>query len=388
MSTEQTQSSFTDASPAPEPAAGRADPGLLFWLHPLSSAALGGLTVGGFFFVIAAAVFLSNRAGYGAALSVYGTVITLLPVSIVWAVLRWTRARLGPDSTDMTGIPTSWDRHWVGVTWWTAAMATGWIVIAVLAAGLPDLPAAGRQRLSHLLRATARRARRPGRNPVCGHCRNRRTGRPRPGQRRSRPAGTHTRPRPSGLYAVFRGGDTAHRGRGRQDRRQPGPCAANQLTARGIAPRPGAASPTGSPLRLRHHQLAAAFGVLLDSHQVTLEPVAPAPVVLVDQAGHLHRRAHGVDDAQYGQERRVRMPQQHVGAAARHLGVNRTVPAVALLFQAPVHLLQDRKVPVPGGRQPQPFPGDQFPFVGRVSVVAVAAFHPRFFREDGPGSAA
>ena len=143
MSTEQTQSSFTDASPAPEPAAGRADPGLLFWLHPLSSAALGGLTVGGFFFVIAAAVFLSNRAGYGAALSVYGTVITLLPVSIVWAVLRWTRARLGPDSTDMTGIPTSWDRHWVGVTWWTAAMATGWIVIAVLAAGLPDLPPPG-----------------------------------------------------------------------------------------------------------------------------------------------------------------------------------------------------------------------------------------------------
>ena len=110
------------------------------------SAALGGLTVGGFFFVIAAAAFLSDRAGYGAALSVYGTVITLLPVSIVWAVLRWIRARLGPDSGDMTGIATSWDRHWVGVTWWTAAMATGWIVIAVLAAGLPDLPPPGGSR--------------------------------------------------------------------------------------------------------------------------------------------------------------------------------------------------------------------------------------------------
>ena len=145
MSTEQTQHSFTDTSPAPGPAGDRADPGLLFWLLPLSSAALGGLTVGGFFFVIAAAAFLSDRAGYGAALSVYGTIITLLPVSIVWAALRWTRARLGPDSADSTwsGIPTSWDRHWVGVTWWTAAMATGWIVIAVLVAGLPDLPPPG-----------------------------------------------------------------------------------------------------------------------------------------------------------------------------------------------------------------------------------------------------
>ena len=143
MSTEQTQSSFTNASPAPGSAEGRANPGLLFWLLPLSTAALGGLTVGGFFFVIAAAAFLSDRAGYGTALSVYGTVITVLPVSIVWAVLRWTRARLGPDSTDMTGIPTSWDKHWVGVTWWTAAMATGWIVIAVLVAGLPDLTSPG-----------------------------------------------------------------------------------------------------------------------------------------------------------------------------------------------------------------------------------------------------
>ena len=143
MSTEQTQSSFTDASPAPGPDGGRANPGLLFWLLPLSSAALGGLMVGGFFFVIAAAAFLSDRAGYGAALSVYGTVITLLPVSIVWAVLRWTRARLGPDSADMTGIVTSWDRHWVGVTWWTAAMATGWIVIAVLVAGVSDLTPPG-----------------------------------------------------------------------------------------------------------------------------------------------------------------------------------------------------------------------------------------------------
>ena len=112
MSTEQTQSSFTDASPEPGPSGGRASPGLLFCLLPLSSAALGGLTVGGFFFVTAAA-FVSDRAGYGAALSVYGTVITLLPVSIVWAALRWTRARLGADSADIawTGIPTSWDRH-------------------------------------------------------------------------------------------------------------------------------------------------------------------------------------------------------------------------------------------------------------------------------------
>ena len=75
------------------------------------------------------------------------------------------------------------------------------------------------------------------------------------------------------------------------------------------------------------------------------------------------------------------MPQHHVGAAARHLGVNAVVPAASLLFQATVHLLQDREVPVPGGRQPQPFGRDQFPFVGRVSVVAVAAFRPRFFRE-------
>ena len=143
VSTEQTQSSFTDASPAPGPDGGRANPGLLFCLLPLSSAALGGLTVGGFFFVIAAAAFLSDRAGYGAALSVCGTVITLLPVYIVWTVLRWTRARLGPDSADMTGIPTSWDKHWIVVTWWTAAMATGWIVIAVLVAGLPDLTPPG-----------------------------------------------------------------------------------------------------------------------------------------------------------------------------------------------------------------------------------------------------
>ena len=143
MSTEQTQHSFTDTSPAPGPAGGRASPGLMFCLLPLSTAALGGLTVGGFFFVIADAAFLSDRAAYGAALSVYGTVITLLPVSIVWAVLRWTRARLGPDSAGMTGIATSWDRHWVGVTWWTAAMATGWIVIAVLVAGLPDLTPLG-----------------------------------------------------------------------------------------------------------------------------------------------------------------------------------------------------------------------------------------------------
>ena len=145
MSTEQTQHSFTDTSPAPGPAGDRASPGLLFWLLPLSSAALGGLTVGGFFFVIAAAAFLSDRAGYGAVLSVYGTVITLLPVSIVWVALRWTQARLGPDSAGITwsGIQTPWDSHWVGVTWWTAAMATGCIVIAVLAAGLPDLPPPG-----------------------------------------------------------------------------------------------------------------------------------------------------------------------------------------------------------------------------------------------------
>ena len=143
MSTEQTRRSFTESSPAPGPDGGRASPGLLFFLLPLSTAALGGLTVGGFFFVIAAAAFLSDRAGYGTALSVYGTVVTLLPVFIVWAALRWTRARVGPDSADMTGIPTSWDRHWAVVTWWTAAMATGWIGIAVLMAGLPDLTPPG-----------------------------------------------------------------------------------------------------------------------------------------------------------------------------------------------------------------------------------------------------
>ena len=116
VSTEQTQSSFTDASPAPGPPGGRASSGLLFWLLPLSSATVSGLTVGGFIFIIAAAAFLSDRAGYGPALSVYGTVITLLPVSIAWAVLRWTRARLDQDSADMTwsGIPTSLDRHWAG----------------------------------------------------------------------------------------------------------------------------------------------------------------------------------------------------------------------------------------------------------------------------------
>ena len=143
MSTEQTRSSFTETSPAP--AGHGASPGLLFGLLPLSSAALGGLTVGGFFFIIAAPAFLSDRAGYGTALSIYGTVITLLPVSIVWAALRWTRTRLGPDSADMTwtGIPTSWDGHWVVVTWWTAAIATGWIGIAVLAAGPPDLTPPG-----------------------------------------------------------------------------------------------------------------------------------------------------------------------------------------------------------------------------------------------------
>ena len=65
----------------------------------------------------------------------------MLPVFIVWAALRWTRARLGPDSADLTwtGIPASWDGHWAVVTWWTAAIATGWLGIAVLMAGLPDL---------------------------------------------------------------------------------------------------------------------------------------------------------------------------------------------------------------------------------------------------------
>ena len=145
MSTEQTWRSFTETSPAPGTAGGRASPGLLFCLLPLSTAALGGLTVGGFIFVIAGAAFLSDRAGYGAALSVYGTVITLLPVSIAWAVLRWTRARLAPNTVDMTwtGIPGSWDRHWVVVTWWTAAIATGWLGVAVLMAGLPDLTPPG-----------------------------------------------------------------------------------------------------------------------------------------------------------------------------------------------------------------------------------------------------
>ena len=74
---------------------------------------MGGLTVGGFFFVIAAAAFLSDRAGYGAALSVYGTVITLLPVSIVWAVLRWD-----PGETRSKILPTwhgpGFQRHGTG----------------------------------------------------------------------------------------------------------------------------------------------------------------------------------------------------------------------------------------------------------------------------------
>ena len=135
MSTEQTQSSFTDASPAPGPDGGRASPGLMFRLLPLSTAAVGGLAVGGFFFVIAAA-FVSDRAEYGAAVSVYGTVITLLPVSMVWAILGWTRARLDRHS-DVTAQALGWRDLWA------AAMATGWIVIAVLAAGLPDLPSPG-----------------------------------------------------------------------------------------------------------------------------------------------------------------------------------------------------------------------------------------------------
>ena len=192
-----------------------------------------GLTVGGFFFVIAAAAFLSDRAGYGAALSVYGTVITLLPVSIVWAVLRWTRARLGPDSADMTGIATSWDKHWVGVTWWTAAMATGWIVIAVLVAGLPDLMSLGSRggfpALFELLSAglaalgaclyvaIAATAVLVIIVPVSA------------GPVRQEP----TRGLAQATFTLFfRGGDTAHRGRGRQDGRQPGPCAGNQLTPR------------------------------------------------------------------------------------------------------------------------------------------------------------
>ena len=231
VSTEQTQSSFTDASPEPGPAGGRASTGLMFCLLPLSSAALGGLTVSGFIFIIAAAAFLSDRAGYGAALSVYGTVITLLPVSIVWAVLRWTQARLGPDSADMTwnGIPTPWDRHWAVVTWWTAAIATGWIVIAVLATGLPDLPPLGGSGFptffellpaglaalgATLYVAIAATAVLVIIVPVSA----------------GPPAGTQTRLGPSGLYAVHRGGDGVHRGRGRQDGWQLGLCVWNQLT--------------------------------------------------------------------------------------------------------------------------------------------------------------
>ena len=54
-----------------------------------------------------------------------------------------------------------------------------------------------------------------------------------------------------------------------------------------------------------------------------------------------------------------------------------------------MHLLQDRKVPVPGGRQPQPFGRDQFPFVGRVAVMAVAVFRAGLAGKDGavPGGA-
>ena len=86
----------------------------MFCLLPLSSAALGGLTVSGFFFVIAAAAFLSDRAGYGAALALYGTVITLLPVSIVWAVLppdpreTWSRFRRHDRDSDVMGQALGW----------------------------------------------------------------------------------------------------------------------------------------------------------------------------------------------------------------------------------------------------------------------------------------
>ena len=75
------------------------------------------------------------------------------------------------------------------------------------------LPVPLLSRLSHRLRTAARRARRPGRNPVCGHCLNRRPGHHRPDKRRSRPAGTGTRPRQGGRYAVHGGDDAVHRSR-------------------------------------------------------------------------------------------------------------------------------------------------------------------------------
>ena len=131
----------------------------------------------------------------------------------------------------MTGIATSWDRHWVVVTWWTAAMATGWIVIAVLVAGLPDLTPPGGSGFptffellpaglaalgATLYVAIAATAVLVIIVPV---------------------SASPVRQEPTrglaqgGLYAVYRGGDGVHRSRGCQDGRQPGHCAGNQLTA-------------------------------------------------------------------------------------------------------------------------------------------------------------
>ena len=64
------------------------------------------------------------------------------------------------------------------------------------------------------------------------------------------------------------------------------------------------------PHGVSHHQLAPPLGVLLELVQVAPEPVVPAPVVFPDQPGHLDRRAHRIDRAQYGKQRRPRVTQQ------------------------------------------------------------------------------
>ena len=86
------------------------------------------------------------------------------------------------------------------------------------------------------------------------------------------------------------------------------------------------AFPQGVPVRIQvtphgahvldgvgYHHLASAAGVLVDAVQVTAEDVAPAGVVYGDGGGRLRHRVPGVDDAQDGQQRRARVPQQCVG---------------------------------------------------------------------------
>ena len=146
MVTERTRSQLTHTSPTlGQPARQRANPGPMFYVLPLSGSVLGGLMVGSFFFLTAVAAFLSDRAGYGVALSACGTAVSLLPVSIVWAALRWARERLEPGTTskERTGRPTKSNRHWAAISVVIAANATVWLGIAVLSAGLPDFTLPG-----------------------------------------------------------------------------------------------------------------------------------------------------------------------------------------------------------------------------------------------------